>query len=70
VEADRAGRVPVEPDCTLAGHPEVFAIGDMVSLNKLLGVAPARGRARRAMRRNGWLREGTASSLWAAGSAD
>jgi NADH dehydrogenase len=39
VEADRAGRVPVEPDCTLAGHPEVFAIGDMVSLDKLPGVA-------------------------------
>ena len=39
VEADRAGRIPVEPDCTLPGHPEVFAIGDMVSLNKLPGVA-------------------------------
>jgi len=33
VQADRAGRLPVGPDCTLAGHPEVFAIGDMVSLN-------------------------------------
>ena len=33
------GRVPVNPDCTLPGHPEVFAIGDMVSLNKLPGVA-------------------------------
>jgi NADH dehydrogenase len=39
VETDRAGRVPVDPDCTLAAHPEVFAIGDMVSLNKLPGVA-------------------------------
>jgi len=39
VETDRAGRVPVNPDCTLAGHPEVFAIGDMVSLNKLPAVA-------------------------------
>jgi NADH dehydrogenase len=39
VETDRAGRVPVQPDCTLPGHPEVFAIGDMVSLNKLPGVA-------------------------------
>jgi len=29
----------VGPDCTLPGHPEVFAIGDMVSLNKLPGVA-------------------------------
>jgi NADH dehydrogenase len=29
-EQDRAGRVTVEPDLTLPGHPEVFAIGDMV----------------------------------------
>jgi NADH:ubiquinone reductase (H+-translocating) len=36
---DRAGRVVVEPDCTLGGFPEVFAIGDMVSLNGLPGVA-------------------------------
>ena len=39
VETDRAGRIPVQPDCTVPGHPEVFAIGDMVSLNKLPGVA-------------------------------
>jgi NADH:ubiquinone reductase (H+-translocating) len=38
-ESDRAGRISVNPDCTLPGHPEVFAIGDMVSLNKLPGVA-------------------------------
>jgi NADH dehydrogenase len=38
-QVDRAGRVPVNPDCSLPGHPEVFAIGDMVSLNKLPGVA-------------------------------
>ena len=29
----------MQPDCTLAGHPEVFAVGDMVSLNNLPGVA-------------------------------
>jgi NADH:ubiquinone reductase (H+-translocating) len=29
-ETDKIGRVVVEPDLTLAGHPEVFAIGDMV----------------------------------------
>ncbi len=38
-ETDRAGRIAVNPDCTLPGHPEVFAIGDMVSLNGLPGVA-------------------------------
>ena len=29
-ELDRAGRVTVEPDLTLPGHPDVFALGDMV----------------------------------------
>ena len=29
-ETDRAGRVTVEPDLTLPGHPEVIALGDMV----------------------------------------
>jgi NADH dehydrogenase len=38
-ELDRARRVSVNPDCTLPGHPEVFAIGDMMSLKKLPGVA-------------------------------
>jgi NADH dehydrogenase len=38
-EADRVGRVGVLPDCTLPGHPEVFAIGDLMSLNHLPGVA-------------------------------
>ena len=29
-EIDRSGRVTVEPDLTLPGHPEVFALGDMI----------------------------------------
>ena len=37
VELDRAGRVTVEPDCTLPGHPEVFVIGDLMSLDRLPG---------------------------------
>jgi NADH:ubiquinone reductase (H+-translocating) len=36
---DRAGHVEVLPDCTLPGHPEVFVVGDLMSLNKLPGVA-------------------------------
>jgi NADH dehydrogenase len=35
---DRAGRVGVLPDLSLPGHPEVFAVGDMVTLNNLPGV--------------------------------
>jgi NADH:ubiquinone reductase (H+-translocating) len=47
-EHDRAGRVTVEADLTLPGHPDVFAIGDMVRVRDpggepvvLPGVAPA-----------------------------
>jgi NADH dehydrogenase len=29
---DRAGRVSIQPDLTLPGHPEIFAIGDMTHL--------------------------------------
>jgi NADH:quinone reductase (non-electrogenic) len=32
LDVDRAGRLPVAPDLTLPGHPEVFALGDMVSV--------------------------------------
>ncbi|WP_423068728.1 NAD(P)/FAD-dependent oxidoreductase [Devosia sp. CN2-171] len=32
VEADRAGRIKVEPDLTVPGHPEIFAIGDTVTV--------------------------------------
>ncbi len=28
VPLDRQGRVPVAPDCTIPGHPEVFVLGD------------------------------------------
>jgi NADH dehydrogenase len=34
---DRAGRVTVEPDLTLPGHPEVFALGDMVRVRNPAG---------------------------------
>jgi NADH:ubiquinone reductase (H+-translocating) len=38
-EVDRAGRISVQPDLTLPGHPEVFVVGDMMSLDFLPGVA-------------------------------
>jgi NADH dehydrogenase len=38
-ELDRAGRVKVNPDTTLPGHPEIFVIGDMMALDNLPGVA-------------------------------
>ena len=43
--ADRAGRVQVQPDLSVPGHPEVFVIGDLAALKDergrlLPGVAP------------------------------
>jgi len=45
VPVDRAGRVLVQPDLSIPGHPEVFVIGDLASLrdehgHMLPGVAP------------------------------
>jgi NADH:ubiquinone reductase (H+-translocating) len=44
--ADRAGRLQVLPDLTVAGHPDIFAIGDTVVIagpdgNPVPGIAPA-----------------------------
>ena len=36
-DVDRAGRVTVEPDLTLPGHPEVLALGDMVRVRNRAG---------------------------------
>jgi NADH:ubiquinone reductase (H+-translocating) len=38
-ERDRAGRILVQPDLTIPGHPEISVIGDLMSLDKLPGVA-------------------------------
>ncbi|MRG94669.1 NAD(P)/FAD-dependent oxidoreductase [Polyangium spumosum] len=38
VELDRGGRVKVSSDCSLPGHPEVFAIGDMAACRDKNGV--------------------------------
>jgi NADH dehydrogenase len=45
-EADRAGRMKVEADLTVPGHPNIFAIGDTVTVNvwngkPAPGIAPA-----------------------------
>jgi NADH:ubiquinone reductase (H+-translocating) len=34
VETDRAGRVVVQPDCSIAGHPEAFVIGDLAHMKR------------------------------------
>jgi NADH:ubiquinone reductase (H+-translocating) len=44
--ADRAGRLEVAPDLTVPGHPEIFAIGDTITIpawngQPVPGIAPA-----------------------------
>lgn len=46
VEPDRAGRVSVQPDLSIAGHPEIFVIGDLARVVQasgqlVPGIAPA-----------------------------
>jgi NADH:ubiquinone reductase (H+-translocating) len=62
VNTDRAGRVFVEPDLSLPGHPEVFVIGDLASMKNeegkpLPGVAPV------AMQQGKWVGKQIAADL-------
>jgi len=44
IKLDKNGRVPVEPDLSIAGHPEILVIGDLAAFlqdgKQLPGVAP------------------------------
>ena len=44
IPLDKGGRVPVQPDLTIAGHPEAYVIGDLASFTQdgapLPGIAP------------------------------
>ena len=56
LELDRAGRISTEPDCSLAGHPDVFVLGDMASQadadgNVLPGTAAVAGQQGRHVAR-------------------
>jgi NADH dehydrogenase len=37
VETDRAGRVVVQPDLTVPGHPEIYVVGDLASYSHQTG---------------------------------
>jgi NADH dehydrogenase len=56
VPLDRAGRVPVGPDLSIPGHPEVFVVGDLASLvqegEPVPAVAPAAMQEARHAARN------------------
>jgi NADH dehydrogenase FAD-containing subunit len=50
---DKAGRVRVEKDCSVPGHPEVFVIGDTASLDQ--DGKPLPGVAQVAMQQGGYV---------------
>ena len=57
VELDRAGRIVVQPDLSIPGHPEAFGVGDIAHLDlgsgKILpGLAPVAIQAGRTAARN------------------
>ena len=59
-QLDRGGRVRVEPDLSLPGHPEVFVIGDLAAISSdgkpVPGVSPAAKQMGRTAARNILLR--------------
>jgi NADH dehydrogenase len=52
-EVDRAGRVQVNPDLTVPGHPEIYVVGDMASLAGENG-KPLPGVAQVALQQGKW----------------
>ena len=60
VQVDRAGRVPVGPDLTIAGRPEVYVVGDLAAATfegkPVPGVSPAAKQMGRTAARNILLR--------------
>ncbi|HKZ06627.1 MAG TPA: NAD(P)/FAD-dependent oxidoreductase [Methylomirabilota bacterium] len=61
VPTDRAGRVPVSPDLSVPGRPEIFVIGDLAAFpapdgELLPGVAPVAIQQGRAAADNAWRR--------------
>lgn len=57
VEKDRKGRIVVEPDCSIPGYPEVFAIGDIAHFRgpdgkPLPGLAPVAMQQARSVANN------------------
>jgi NADH:quinone reductase (non-electrogenic) len=64
LDVDRAGRIPVGPDLTIAGRPEVFAIGDMALPHRDDGtVAPLPGLAPVAMQQGSYAARAIAARL-------
>src|SRR5262245_9961880 len=66
VPTDRAGRVRVQGDCSVPGHPEVFVVGDTASLDQ--DGKPLPGVAQVAMQQGRYV--GRAIRLWVKGKSE
>lgn len=54
-QLDRVGRAMVEPDLTVAGHPEIFVLGDLASFNHTADGKPLPGQAPVAMQQGAYV---------------
>jgi NADH dehydrogenase len=59
VDVDRSGRVPVQPDLSVAAHPDIFVIGDLAAFQErngtlLPGIAPVAIQQGQAVAENIW----------------
>ena len=54
---DRGGRVVVEPDFSIAGHPEIRVVGDLCSYSHTADGHPLPGMAGPAVQMGGWVAE-------------
>ncbi len=52
---DRSGRLVVEPDFSIAGHPEIRAVGDLCSYAHTAAGTPLPGMAGPAVQAGGWI---------------
>ncbi len=64
---DQGGRIPVNADCSLAGHPEIFVIGDLASFEQ--EGKPLAGVAQVAMQQGGYVANLIGKRLREGGSA-
>ena len=49
---DRVGRVKVEPDLSVPGHPDIYVAGDLAAVDHVPGIAPAAKQMGRHVARN------------------
>lgn len=68
IDLGRGGQIPVEPDLTLNGHPEIFVVGDAAALNGEAG-EPLPGVAQVAIQEGKYVAKLIAARLSSASSA-